>query len=726
MATWTRSPIKLLAIGVIAVFALTITAGESHSAPATQTTAAPYRALPLNDLVQSWIDVPLGRLGNPLAYLPPPRFTSIRGHAGFWRLARNRQGVWWFLSPAGQTEFINSVTTVQPVLASADSTGAHYVARDYTTDDIAHGNLNRWADATVNRILSIGFKGLGAWSNPVLHQYPIPMTQDLNLWTWVNPAARRLYSPQWITQVESAVKLQVSSLKDNANLVGYYTDNELDWGDGSSGPGLYFNNLPADDPNRRQVVQVIHQLWPTIDGLNTSWNTAAKSYADVDAWPALPREPTNTYNRLASAWLNHLAGDYFRMTTALIHQYDPNHLILGVRFRGFAPLEVVKASHDFTDAQSLNYYVGDARLDADMFAAMNRASGQPIVISEYSFHSLDGRSGDRDVVGFAGQVPDQQARADGYRLMTTRLARVPYVVGADWFQWCDEPPAGRDGDGEDVNFGIIDITDHPYDALTNAIRQTAPQLNPLHSQSYTDAGADIWRENFSTRPVMHVPLLSKTPALDGDLRKWSLACKVPSIRSATIVGLDRLKSPVPNIFLGWTPAGLCLAMEVFADQIETADAKGAWWTRDYVEFFLSTQPVASNQTAYDVNCHQFFFVPSGETGLSGQWHRDGDALQNNLIPHPLIKHAMKSEPGRYVVEMLIPTQALHGFDPQHQPALAFNIHIHKFHDAADFFWSAPKEVQTQLRPNTWGTLYLDGTAVEHAMLMPNAERQMPN
>ena len=66
--------------------------------------------------------------------------------------------------------------------------------------------------------------------------------------------------------------------------------------------------------------------------------------------------------------------------------------------------------------------------------------------------------------------------------MTTRLARVPYIIGADWFQWCDEPPAGRSSDGEDVNFGIVDVHDKPYTLLVNSIRQTAPLLNPLHAQ----------------------------------------------------------------------------------------------------------------------------------------------------------------------------------------------------------------------------------------------------
>jgi hypothetical protein len=35
------------------------------------------------------------------------------------------------------------------------------------------------------------------------------------------------------------------------------------------------------------------------------------------------------------------------------------------------------------------------------------------------------------------------------------------------------------------------------------------------------------------------------------------------------------------------------------------------------------------------------------------------------------------------------------------------MHAHDYQHALDYFWSAPKEVLTQLRPNTWGTVILD-------------------
>jgi hypothetical protein len=55
------------------------------------------------------------------------------------------------------------------------------------------------------------------------------------------------------------------------------------------------------------------------------------------------------------------------------------------------------------------------------------------------------------------------------------LLKIPYVIGADWFQYSDEPTHGRH-DGENFNFGLVDIHDRPYAALTG----TASALDLVH------------------------------------------------------------------------------------------------------------------------------------------------------------------------------------------------------------------------------------------------------
>jgi hypothetical protein len=637
----------------------------------------------------------------------------VSGKQGFWRLGQAAEDTLWFVSPKGEVQFLNTVTTVQPYQFGRDRDGIHYVSQDWNSKPGGDGDLDAWAQKTAARVLAMGFKGLGAWSNPVFHKYDIPVSRDLNISTWIPQSARRFYSPEWAPAAEYSVSTQVTPLKDNANLIGYFLDNELDWGDGGSGPGTYFDSLSPEDPNRVEVGKVIQATWPALADFNRDWHVELKSWKDIDAWQTLSHEHPQAYNRLLTAWLSHLGEDYFKLTCGLIRKYDPNHLVLGVRFRGQAPREVVRASRGYSDAESINYYVSDARLDSEMFQMMHEDSGQPILITEYSFHALDGRSGNRNTVGFAAQVLDQKARADGYRLFTTRAARVPYIVGVDWFQWSDEPPSGRNSDGEDVNFGIVDVDDTAYPLLADAIRQTGPLLNPAHADSSSDPQTDVWRESFETKPVAHVPYLSKPVQLNGELSDWPMQAKLAGVRHSQTLGLERSKLPLPNVYLGWRDEGLYVGFEVFDNDINGAPAKGWWWTRDHAEFWISTKPVGPEQTGFDVNSHQFFFVPNawpGEDGLLGtvgQWHRPGDNLKDSLIPHPDIRDAVRVLPDRYVVEMFIPAKSLNGFDPRHEPAMAFNLHVRNFQHATDYFWSAPKEVMTQLRPSTWGTLQLD-------------------
>ena len=384
-------------------------------------------------IVMAWsVSMPFVTAGAetpPAAPPARPALAEVRGREGFWRLGREATGAWWFVAPDGRREFLNSVTTVQPRLLGRNPKGPHYVARDFAASSPSGAAPDRWAEATLARVASYGFKGVGAWSDPVLHRFDVPITRDLNVSTWLGGRARRVGSAAWEAELEEVIRRQVEPLRDNRNLVGYYLDNELDWGDDSA----------------------------------ETYRTARR---------------------------------YFEVTTRLVRKYDPNHLVLGVRFRGAAPRQVVAASKGLTDAQSINYYPHDAKLDRELFESLHELSGgQPIIVSEYSFHALDGRSGNRNRFGFPAQVADQAARARGYRLMTTRLARLPYVIGADWFQWMDEPPSGRIRDGEDVNFGIVDVADDEYQLLVDAVRETTPRLNPLHSRSTADSYAEVWRES---------------------------------------------------------------------------------------------------------------------------------------------------------------------------------------------------------------------------------------
>jgi hypothetical protein len=640
---------------------------------------------------------------------PASRFAAVVGHRGYWRLVKSADGVWWFLSPDGKPEFLNSVTTVQPAVGARDPDGVSFQSSDWDRTD---AGLDHWAKATIARIRAMGFKGIGAWSNGILHNYDIPMTHDLNVSAWTRWTGHKLFDPQWERVAEMAIDSQVKSLRDNRNLVGYYIDNELNWDQDAVGPDRFFDGLSPEDPNRQAVMQTIRTVWPTVGEFNRDWKVSLKSFSELNNWPAIPREPTEAYDRLWDAWLPRVARRYFSVTGQLIRRLDPNHLILGVRYRGAGPAAVVRASKEWCDAQSLNYYVNDAKLDPDTFRTISQNSGEPLIISEYSFHSLDGRSGDTNSIGFDAQVLDQRARADAYRLFTTRLARVPFIIGADWFQWMDEPPTGRPSDGEDCNFGIVDMHDHPYALLAAAVKATSPELDPLHEQSAVDPERDVWRESYSAHPLARIPLLIRPPDLAGPISQWPVEAELPKIQAAMTVGSERDQLAHPDVYLGWRPEGIYLAFVVFEHDPIAAPVTGAWWSRDCVEFWFDTRQPGTDQRDYTPDCHHFFFVPTpdshGITGTAGQWHSPGDALDFNIIPQPMIRQSTRILPDRYITQMFIPAALLHGFDPRTNPVLGFNIDVRNYRHAAEFFWSAPKSVLTQARPNTWGDLILDG------------------
>ncbi|HLV80857.1 MAG TPA: hypothetical protein VKT32_11275, partial [Chthonomonadaceae bacterium] len=98
---------------------------------------------------------------------------------------------------------------------------------------------------------------------------------------------------------------------------------------------------------------------------------------------------------------------------------------------------------------------------------LHALSDEPVMVGEFYMTSTENRSGNKnDSSGFP-VVPTQKERAAGFTRTLTDLLKLPYVVGADWFQYYDEPTFGR-GDGENYDMGLVDIADRPYEELTSA------------------------------------------------------------------------------------------------------------------------------------------------------------------------------------------------------------------------------------------------------------------
>jgi hypothetical protein len=162
---------------------------------------------------------------------------------------------------------------------------------------------------------------------------------------------------------------------------------------------------------------------------------------------------------------------YLTVIIAAVKKHDPNHLILGIRFGGRPPDDVIRLGRLF-DVYSHNIY--SPAPDPARLAHYHDLTGRPILIGEFHI-GVPGRGMASGLV----QASTQEERADMYSGYVENAAANPNVIGAHWFQWVDEPNTGR-MDGEDYNIGMVDVTDRPYPDLIAAMKRSHARILDIH------------------------------------------------------------------------------------------------------------------------------------------------------------------------------------------------------------------------------------------------------
>jgi hypothetical protein len=113
----------------------------------------------------------------------------------------------------------------------------------------------------------------------------------------------------------------------------------------------------------------------------------------------------------------------------------------------------------FAVSANLNAGWNDGSFARFYLETLHALTGRPVFISEFYMVARENRSGNENKPGFP-VVDTQRERVAGFHRTLETLLRMPYVVGADWFQYYDEPTHGR-ADGENYSFGLVDIHNQP-------------------------------------------------------------------------------------------------------------------------------------------------------------------------------------------------------------------------------------------------------------------------
>jgi hypothetical protein len=398
---------------------------------------------------------------------------------GFFRVER-REGVWWLIDPDGSPTLSIGVDHIAYEADRIRGTGPCPYGEAL---DKIYPDRNAWALMTLARLRLWGFNTIAAWSDLELGEYKVPYTMILDIAehagaNWQHGKPVDVYAPRF---EQSALAIAEKLCKPRAQdryLLGYFTDNELRWGPDWRGKETMLEmylKLSDGAPGRQQAIEFLRGKYENdVSKLNRAWGTAVEGFAQGT------RGNTEAYRADAEEFLEKVAARYFQVCDQAIKSADPNHLNLGARFAGQVPDAVIRSARGL-DVVSVNIYDFDPRPVAKRVIEL---TGRPIMVTEFAFRATD--SGLPNTRGAGPRVPSQQARAKAFADYVERLLSLPEAVGYHWFEWVDEPKEGR-FDGEDSNYGLVNINDEPYKEFVKAAKEVNAKAVEMHKKSAPSA-----------------------------------------------------------------------------------------------------------------------------------------------------------------------------------------------------------------------------------------------
>lgn len=340
--------------------------------------------------------------------------------------------------------------------------------------------LNIWREVTLNRMLDWGFTSFGNWIDPSFyHLNKVPyfangwiigdfkeVSSGADYWSPLPDP----FDPKFVERAQYTVSVIADEVKNNPWCVGVFIDNEKSWGsDGSteSQYGIVINTLrraDTDSPTKAVFTQKLKEKYKTIQSLNKSWATNLSSWQEVESGVDLSQF-TDSQIADYSMLLKTYANEYFNVVKTALKKVLPNHLYMGARFAdwGMTP-EVVEAAAMHADVVSYNFYKEGLHPAHWTFLA---EIDKPSIIGEFHIGATDTGLLNPGLV----HAENQAGRAQMYQNYMQTVIENPYFVGAHWFQYTDSPLTGRAYDGENYNVGFVSVTDTPYPAMINAVKE---------------------------------------------------------------------------------------------------------------------------------------------------------------------------------------------------------------------------------------------------------------
>jgi hypothetical protein len=480
--------------------------------------------------------------------------------------------------------------------------------------------LSGWTRRARERLLAWGFNTAGAWSlKPQV--LDMPATIELSLGRRVNFIWGDPFDPDLPVQVRRMAKKLIAPYKGDPRRIGYFSDNEIGWWNGPLF-SVYTRYAPSNHTKQR-LIGLLRERY------GEDWQAFKRDFTppeDSRSFNDLLRE-TRTATRIRPGgqgfsvvrdWTRTVAEQYYRIMREAILAADPEALYLGDRLPIYYDSDAVRVMGDYVDVIATNYNADgpDGWIARYYFQGLRQLALKPVLVTEWFFAAHENRTGNLNRTGYprsSGRskspsnnanktghlmtVATQDARATGAAAATEALAREPNVVGLHWFQLYDHPKGGR-ADGEDYNFGLLDVRDRPYERLVTALSR----VNRLALKRR--------RENPPGSPmpgVISVPYAA-IDVQDSGLVDWPKPVALMSMQSAPA-------EPVfGDVYLSWDDNALNVAVIA----MDYYDPHLMAWSEEFPrdEAFRLTVGIKQRERAYLVELR---VVPDSTTNDGGRF-----------------------------------------------------------------------------------------------------------
>lgn len=389
---------------------------------------------------------------------------------GFFRTQRRADGRWTLVDPDGGAFLSIGMNSVQP---NPTPGGKAALMEQF-------GDVAGWARATRTLLVDGGFNTLACWSDYDGFNAAgaaMPYTTQLNFMSsygkqrggTYQKAGHTGYPNDCIFVFDAAFEPfairhaheRVARLKDDPNLLGHFSDNELPlW----KGMLKRYLALPDGDEGR-----IAAQKW---------WD--ARRGAET-------REPADADD---DAFMEFVADRYYGIVARALKAADPNHLFLGSRLLMTSAKKeaVLRGCAKHVDVLSVNYY-GGWQAAPETIGPWGRVVGKPYMVTEWYAKGED--SGLANTGGAGWLVKTQADRGAFYQHFALSLLADPNCVGFHWFKYIDNDPANTAADpsNRDSNKGIVSNRYQRYEPLIE-------RMTTLNRAAYALRDATA-----STRPV---------------------------------------------------------------------------------------------------------------------------------------------------------------------------------------------------------------------------------